>query len=136
MQFQHTEQIWSQFPDLVADVLHADGISPDADVEPLVARHTTTAQARLASGPEAQLLEIQAWRRAFTATGPKPTQYRCASEALLRRLRTDNALPHLHPLVDLCNAASAATAIPVAAFDLAQVSGTSRSGLLPDRSTT
>ena len=55
--------------------------------------------------------------------GLKPTQYRCASEALLGRLRKDGALPQLHPLVDLCNAASTAFAIPVAAFDLAPVAG-------------
>jgi DNA/RNA-binding domain of Phe-tRNA-synthetase-like protein len=55
--------------------------------------------------------------------GPKPTQYRCASEALLRRLRKEGSLPRLHPLVDLCNAVSAAYAIPIAVFDLAHVSG-------------
>jgi len=36
--------------------------------------------------------------------GMKPTQYRCASEALLRRYRRDRVLPRVHPLVDLCNA--------------------------------
>jgi DNA/RNA-binding domain of Phe-tRNA-synthetase-like protein len=36
--------------------------------------------------------------------GLKPTQYRCAPEALLRRLRKEGTLPPLHPLVDLCNA--------------------------------
>jgi DNA/RNA-binding domain of Phe-tRNA-synthetase-like protein len=55
--------------------------------------------------------------------GLKPTQYRCASEALLRRFRKEGALPALHPLVDLCNAASMAFAIPVAVFDLGQVEG-------------
>lgn len=49
--------------------------------------------------------------------GLKPTQYRCAAEALLRRVRKQGALPRLHPLVDLCNAASVATAVPVAVFD-------------------
>ena len=55
--------------------------------------------------------------------GLKPTQYRCASEALLRRFRKENALPRIHPLIDLCNAVSLAFAIPVAVFDLAQVEG-------------
>jgi DNA/RNA-binding domain of Phe-tRNA-synthetase-like protein len=55
--------------------------------------------------------------------GLKPTQYRCASEALLRRLRKDGALPKLNPVVDICNATSAAYAVPVAAFDLERIVG-------------
>jgi len=55
--------------------------------------------------------------------GLKPTQYRCASESLLRRFRKEGTLPRLHPLVDLCNAVSLAFAIPVAVFDMAKVTG-------------
>lgn len=61
---------------------------------------------------------VQIWRRAFSQMGLKPTQYRSAAEALLRRFRKDQHLPRLHPLVDLCNAASLAYALPVAAFDI------------------
>jgi DNA/RNA-binding domain of Phe-tRNA-synthetase-like protein len=55
--------------------------------------------------------------------GLKPTQYRCASEALLRRFRKEGSLPQVHPLVDVCNAVSAAFAIPVAVFDVSQIIG-------------
>src|SRR5579875_1308652 len=48
--------------------------------------------------------------------GLKPAKYRCAAEALLRRLRTEGGLPRLHPLVDVCNAVSLAFAVPVAVF--------------------
>ncbi|WP_233564829.1 B3/B4 domain-containing protein [Micromonospora musae] len=57
------------------------------------------------------------------AAGVRPTQYRCAAEALLRRLRIDGNLPRLHPLVDLCNAVSVAYAVPVAALDLDRITG-------------
>jgi DNA/RNA-binding domain of Phe-tRNA-synthetase-like protein len=76
---------------------------------------------RLDGRSESELPEIQAWRRAFTRMGLKPTQYRCASEALLRRFRKDGVLPRIHPLVDLCNAVSVAYATPIAVFDLARV---------------
>jgi len=46
-----------------------------------------------------------------------------ASEALLRRLRKEGTLPRLHPLVDVCNAVSAAFAIPVAVFDVSAITG-------------
>jgi DNA/RNA-binding domain of Phe-tRNA-synthetase-like protein len=55
--------------------------------------------------------------------GLKPTQYRCASESLLRRFRKDGSLPQIHPLIDLCNAVSLAFAIPVAVFDTSKLSG-------------
>jgi DNA/RNA-binding domain of Phe-tRNA-synthetase-like protein len=67
------------------------------------------------------LPEIQAWRRTFSRMGLKPTQYRSAAEALLRRVRKEGTLPKIHPLIDLCNAASLAFAVPVAVFDLAKV---------------
>ena len=54
--------------------------------------------------------------------GLKPTQYRCASESLLRRFRKEGAC-RLHPLVDLCNAVSLAFAIPVAVFDVSRITG-------------
>ena len=89
----------------------------DVPLEPWHAR----ARERLARGPESELAEVSAWRRAYTQMGLKPTQYRSAAEALLRRFRREGDLPRLHPLVDLCNAVSLAFALPVAVFDLAGV---------------
>jgi DNA/RNA-binding domain of Phe-tRNA-synthetase-like protein len=40
---------------------------------------------------------------------------------LLRRLRKEGGLPRIHPLVDLCNAVSAAYAIPVAVLDVDRI---------------
>jgi DNA/RNA-binding domain of Phe-tRNA-synthetase-like protein len=121
MHFCHTPAIWQEFPQLVAGLLLADDITPEADVaarlEPFYAR----ARERLAAATEAELPEIGAWRRAYAQMGLKPTQYRSAAEALLRRFRREGAMPRLHPLVDLCNAVSLAFALPVAVFDLDQV---------------
>ena len=86
-------------------------------------RFTAIAKSRLAESAEGELPEIQAWRRAFSRMGLKPTQYRCAAESLLRRFRKEGALPALHPLVDLCNAVSLAFAIPVAVFDVSGIDG-------------
>lgn len=123
MQFQHSDAIWRDFPALVAGVIAVEGIHPDADASEPVARYTAIARKRLDGATESELPEIQAWRRTFAAMGLKPTQYRCASEALLRRFRKEGALPSIHPLIDLCNAVSIAFAIPVAVFDVARVSG-------------
>jgi len=121
MFFRHSDALWADYPALVPGVLHARGISADVDVGPRVAHFNAIAQDRLAAGPEGEFPEVQAWRRAFSSMGLKPTQYRCASESLLRRFRKENTLPSLHPLVDLCNAVSLAFAIPIAVFDVAKV---------------
>src|SRR5271170_3095717 len=123
MEFQHAADIWRDFPELVPGVVFADGITPDAKVADGISRYSDIARSRLADAPESELPEIQAWRRAFSRMGLKPTQYRCASESLLRRFRKEGSLPALHPLVDLCNALSLAFAIPVAVLDVEQIAG-------------
>jgi len=122
--FQHSGDIWRDFPMLVPGVLYAEGITADAPAGARADRFAAVAKSRLAAvSTEGELPEIQAWRRAFAKMGLKPTQYRCASESLLRRFRKEGNLPRLHPLVDLCNAVSLAFAIPVAVFDVAAVTG-------------
>jgi DNA/RNA-binding domain of Phe-tRNA-synthetase-like protein len=121
MRFRHDEAIWRDFPELVPGVMSVDGIRPDVDVEARIAEYEDIARRRLAGTTESALPEIQAWRRAFSKIGLKPTQYRCASEALLRRFRKENSLPRLHPLIDLCNAVSLAYAIPIAVIDTEQI---------------
>jgi DNA/RNA-binding domain of Phe-tRNA-synthetase-like protein len=122
MDFHHSAQLWRDFPSLVPGVLYVDGITSTAQVS--ADRFCAAAAARLATvATESELPEIQAWRRAFAQMGLKPTQYRCASESLLRRFRKEGSLPALHPLVDLCNAISLAYAIPVAVLDADQITG-------------
>ncbi len=123
MYFQHSAQIWEEFPELVPGVLFAAGVTPAAAVTQRISGFLDLARSRLAGAPESEWPQIRAWRRAFSRMGLKPTQYRCASESLLRRLRLDGTVPHSHPLVELCNAVSMAYAIPVAAFDVAMISG-------------
>jgi DNA/RNA-binding domain of Phe-tRNA-synthetase-like protein len=124
MDFRHSGEIWRDFPELAPGILFAGGLRGDvAPAQARLAAFTDVARARLAGGSEAELPEIQAWRRAFSRMGLKPTQYRCASEALLRRFRKEGSLPRVNPLVDVCNAISLAFAIPVAVFDVSRITG-------------
>ena len=124
IQFRYTHDVRARFRELQSRALHVDGVDVQAAPSAVIARLTAIADRRLAAASEGEFPEIQAWRRAFSAMGLKPTQYRCASEALLRRYRKEGAVPAFHPLIDLCNAASLAFAIPVAVFDTARIAGT------------
>ena len=122
MEFSHHPSLRARYPELAAGALFARGIRRDVDAEPLIAQHEARARERLAqAGSESELPEIQAWRRAFARMGLKPTQYRCASESLLRRFRKEGAVARVHPLIDLCNALSMAHAIPVAVLDASRI---------------
>lgn len=121
-QFRYAPDIRSRFPQLRSSALLIEDVDAKADVSPATSRLMAIAARRLGAANEGEFPEIQAWRRAFSAMGLKPTQYRCASEALLRRYRKEGSLPTLHPLIDLCNAASLAFAIPVAVFDAGKIS--------------
>ncbi len=123
MYFEHDAAIWEAFPSLVPGILLVERVRPDADCSARLAPLWERARARLAGASESELPEVRAWRRAFSQMGLKPTQYRSAAEALLRRFRREGRLPTLHPLVDLCNAVSLAYALPIAVIDLDQVAG-------------
>jgi len=121
MRFSHSLDIWTDFPELAAGVVFADGVTAEAPGAQRLERFYEIARNRLKGQPEGGLPEVQAWRRAFSRMGLKPTQYRSAAESLLRRLRIEGSLPQVHPMVDLCNAVSVAFAVPVAAFDVSRI---------------
>jgi DNA/RNA-binding domain of Phe-tRNA-synthetase-like protein len=127
MEFQHAPQIWADFPELAAGVAVVSGVTGDAAAAASAADRVkdlyALADEKLVDITEAELPEIRAWRIAFSRMGLKPTQYRCAAEALLRRYRKDGVLPAIHPLVDVCNGISLAYAIPIAVLDVSQIAG-------------
>jgi DNA/RNA-binding domain of Phe-tRNA-synthetase-like protein len=128
VRFQHAAEIWRDFPELAAGAVYAErpqplsAMSDPTELADRVASWTRAAEKRLADGSESAFVEIQAWRRSFSRMGLKPTQYRCAAESLLRRLRIDGSLPSINPVIDTCNAISVAYGIPVAVFDVDCVS--------------
>ncbi len=123
MIFSYHSEIGKTFPKLFTGLALVRSLPETIDLTDMVSHLQSDALRHLAGGPEGELPAIRAWRAAFSTMGLKPTQYRCASEALLRRLRKDGELPSLNPIVNICNAASAAYGVPVAAFDLDRIEG-------------
>lgn len=124
--FAYDEAITERFPTIRAGVIHATGLSngpsPPELLEEYRAEQRSAAE-RLETNAIAEIPSIAAWRRVFTGFGSKPTQYRVAAEALLRRLAKHGDIPTINSLVDLGNLVSIRYAMPVAVFDQANTSG-------------
>jgi DNA/RNA-binding domain of Phe-tRNA-synthetase-like protein/GNAT superfamily N-acetyltransferase len=124
--FAYDRDVAERYPGIQAGLVHAtrlaNGPSPPALLEAYRAEQRAAAE-RLSATALADMPSIIAWRRAFTAFGAKPTQYRNAAEALLRRLDKHGDIPSISTLVDLGNLVSIRYAMPVAVFDRAGVAG-------------
>lgn len=123
MRFSYSQYMQQTFPGRVSGVIKINCINDQVTVDEAIARFIPIASKRLVKSSEGEFPEIRAWRKAFSTMGLKPTKYRCASEALLRRFRKEEKLPRINPLIDLCNAASVAFAIPIAVFDQNKITG-------------
>jgi DNA/RNA-binding domain of Phe-tRNA-synthetase-like protein len=124
--FSYDQAVLDRYPGIHAGIVHASGLT-NGPTPPALAERYRGAQKevadRLAATPPAGLPSIAAWRRAFAAFGAKPTQYRSAAEALLRRLAKQGDIPSINALVDLGNLVSIRYGLPVAVVDLAGVDG-------------
>lgn len=124
--FAYDPAVLERYPTIRAGVVHATGVANGAAPTRLRDEYRAeqrAALARLDGTPIAEIPSIVAWRRAFTAFGARPTQYRNAAEALLRRLAKHGDIPSISALVDLGNLVSIRHAMPVAVVDRAGVAG-------------
>jgi DNA/RNA-binding domain of Phe-tRNA-synthetase-like protein len=124
--FGYHPDLLAQFPTITAGVVFARGIdnaSEDAEAENMLRAQAEVIKASYASVPISSHPHIASWRAAYSSFGVKPTQYRCAVEALLRHVVKTGAVPHINKLVDISNYISMKHVLPVAAYDLAHISG-------------
>ena len=74
IQFRYAHDVHAPgFRQLHSRALNVDGVDVQAAPSAVIARLTAIADRRLAGTSEGELPEIQAWRRAFSAMGLKPT---------------------------------------------------------------
>jgi DNA/RNA-binding domain of Phe-tRNA-synthetase-like protein len=125
--FRYHDEILARYPAVVGGVILARGITNGPAPGSLLAAYQAEQQAtlrRLGNMPLSQVPALAAWRSAFRGFGVDPTQYRSASESLLRRLTKKGDIPSINLLVDLGNLVSIRYALPVAVFDTRTLRGT------------
>lgn len=124
--FAYDHEVLERFPHVVGGVIHAAAVSNrPAPAELTAAYHLeqSSVRERVGETPLSELPTLAAWRAVFRGFGVNPTKYRCAAEALLRRLTKQGDIPSINALVDLANLVSIRYALPVAVFDQRAVVG-------------
>jgi DNA/RNA-binding domain of Phe-tRNA-synthetase-like protein len=116
----------AQFPTICGGMVIARGLTNGPTPDALAAAYTAEqaqVRARLNGVGLGDVPSLSAWRTAFRAFGTEPTKYRSAAEALLRRLKKKGDIPGLNLLVDLGNLISIRYAMPLAVFDVRDMTG-------------
>ena len=124
--FRYHEKIIQNYPNLVAGVIVASGMSNPSTASDLLEaylREQEAVKTKIGSTPLSELSSLSAWRRAISAFGVSPTKYRSAAEALLRRLTKKGDIPSINTLVDIGNLVSIRYGLPVAIFDTREIQG-------------
>ncbi|HEX2623130.1 MAG TPA: phenylalanine--tRNA ligase beta subunit-related protein [Phototrophicaceae bacterium] len=125
-EFSYHPDILSAFPEIVGGIIHVNGFTNSETPAELRAYFTEVQQEvrqKIGDKSLSELPSIAAWRQAFRKFGTDPTKYRCAAEALLRRLTKKDDIPFINTLVDMGNLISIKYALPVAVIDTRQVVG-------------
>src|SRR5260370_745340 len=115
--FQYHPDILTRYPQIVGGAILARNVTNGPTPARLQALYQAEQQRvlqRIGSTPLSQVESLAAWRRALRGFGVDPTQYRSASEALLRRLTKKGNIPSINLLVDLGNLVSIRYVLPVA----------------------
>ncbi len=124
--FRYSAPIAKDFPGIRGGVALVTDMENRPTPQALIDIYQTEQQqVREAIGetPLSEIPSLAAWRRTFSSFGVKPTQYRNAAEALLRRLTKRGDIPVINAAVDIANVVSIRYRLPVAVFDQTPVSG-------------
>jgi DNA/RNA-binding domain of Phe-tRNA-synthetase-like protein len=124
--------VFERYPDFQLCIVAASGISngpSDSQSVHLLRSAEHDARAFFADRPASSDPHVEAWRRAYSAFGSKPSKYLSSTESLLRRVLKDEELPAINQAVDIYNAVSVAHRIPAGGEDADAVRGALRLGI-------
>ena len=110
--------ILQTFPQYSLMVIYAQGLQ-NLESQPWSTEILRQAEQRIrfTTQKPAEHPHIAAWRSAYAEFGLKPSKFLCSAEALLSRVVKGQDLPNINTLVDLYNAVSIASVLPIGGED-------------------
>jgi len=126
MKFKVDQKIFAKWPEVRIGVLVILGMDNTKNGDKVLAllREEEKKQNQILQTVDfGALPETAEWRQVYEQFSSKPRDFRSSVESLLRRVRTNNPLPSINPLVDLYNYLSIKHYLPAGAEDLDKVVG-------------
>ena len=124
MRFEVSPDVFDLLPDACFGVVAVRGVD-NSKAYPQVSEllHSAIAgcEGALAGVKVKESPEIVPYREAFRALGINPNKFMCSIEALLTRIAKGKGFPEISPIVDLGNAVSLRTRLPIGAHDMGTV---------------
>ena len=124
MRFEVSPELFELLPDAVFGVVAvrgADNSREYPEISALLRSAAADCAAALAGVKVKESPDIVPYREAFRALGINPNKFMCSIEALLTRIAKGKGLPEISPAVDLGNAVSLMTRLPIGAHDMGTV---------------
>lgn len=121
MNFVIEPAVFEKLPTLCVGVVAAKGIDNAAEhpeLKEMLQQAALQAEARFSGKKVKEEPSILPYRQAFQSLGINPNKYMCSIEALFTRIAKGKGMPSINPLVDLNNAVSLETTLPMGTHDL------------------
>lgn len=125
VKFSISEEIRRLWPDTVLGIVRYKArIAPSGEALLTAFDQTVSQLAAKYDMPDiAQLPHVQSTREAYKALGKSPTEYRCAAEAMLRRIAKGNGLYRINNCVEVNNIISVRSGYSIGSYDLKNLDG-------------
>ena len=124
MRFEVSRDVFELLPDACFGVVAGRGVDNSRaypQVSELLHSAIAECEGALAGVKVKESPEIVPYREAFRALGINPNKFMCSIEALLTRIAKGKGFPEISPIVDLGNAVSLRTRLPIGAHDMGTV---------------
>ena len=124
MRFEVSPKLFELLPDAVFGVVAvrgADNSREYPEISALLRSAAADCAEALAGVKVKESPDIVPYREAFRALGINPNKFMCSIEALMTRIAKGKGFPEISPIVDLGNAVSLRTRLPIGAHDMGTV---------------
>ena len=124
MRFEVSKDVFDLLPDACFGVVAVRGVDNSKSypaVSELLHAAIAECEGAMAGVKVKESPEIVPYREAFRALGINPNKFMCSIEALMTRIAKGKGFPEISPIVDLGNAVSLRTRLPIGAHDMGTV---------------
>lgn len=119
-------KIFEKFPEIAVGVLvcrNVDNLGNAQEIEEFITKETERIKKDFQPETLSQNPMIACWRKAYSAFGSKPSDYRSSIEALYKSVLKGRELRAINKLVDIYNYISLKYMLPLGGEDLNKISG-------------